>query len=296
MSHPPNTIDGRFRVTEQGEMITQNFGDQVVAERTLDIYTAAVLREKFTSHVQPNANWVEQMRRISEDSCASYRKLVREEPRFVPYFRQATPELELGSLNIGSRPAKRNPKGGIESLRAIPWTFAWTQTRTNLSAWLGVEAALSATPSDIKVMTEMYEDWPWFRETIDLIGMILSKTDYSISQNYDEQLVDKTPELVGLGEEIREKMVTSRKGFLEVTGRDEGAGPHVSLLRASTKVRGPYLDPINVVQAELLKRLREASREDISKLDEGAVEDINLIQDALVVSIKGVAQGMRNSG
>ena len=237
-------------------MITQNFGDQVIAERTLDIYTAAVLREKFTDHVEPTDEWVKQMERISESSCTSYRNLVREEPRFVPYFRQATPELELGTLNIGSRPAKRNPKGGIESLRAIPWTFAWTQTRTNLSAWLGVEAALDAADGDIETMSEMYEEWPWFRETIDLIGMILSKTDFSISQNYDEQLVEKTEELIGLGNEIRDKMVISRKGFLKVTGRDEGAGPHVSLLRASTKVRGPYLDPINVIQAELLKRLR----------------------------------------
>ena len=276
-------------------MITQNFGDQVIAERTLDIYTAAVLREKFTDHVEPTDDWVKQMERISESSCTSYRNLVREEPRFVPYFRQATPELELGTLNIGSRPAKRNPKGGIESLRAIPWTFAWTQTRTNLSAWLGVEAALDAADGDIETMSEMYEEWPWFRETIDLIGMILSKTDFSISQNYDEQLVEKTEELIGLGNEIRDKMVISRKGFLSVTGRDEGAGPHVSLLRASTKVRGPYLDPINVIQAELLKRLR-AFPENEADMDASDAEKKVAIQDALKVSIKGVAQGMRNSG
>ena len=110
-----------------------------------------MLREKFVDHVEPKESWVNQMKRISEESCASYRQLVREEPRFVPYFRQATPELELGTLNIGSRPAKRNPKGGIESLRAIPWTFAWTQTRTNLSAWLGVEKALNASVSSPKL-------------------------------------------------------------------------------------------------------------------------------------------------
>lgn len=132
MSHPPNTINGRFRVTEQGEMITQNFGAQSIAERTLDTYTAAICRESFSKHVQPTQKWRELMDKISEVSCSEYRQLVREEPRFVPYFRQATPELELGRLNIGSRPAKRNPKGGIESLRAIPWTFAWTQTRTHL--------------------------------------------------------------------------------------------------------------------------------------------------------------------
>ena len=147
LSHPPNTINGRFRVTEQGEMITQNYGNTQIAEHTLDIYTAALLREAFAKHVEPKKKWREQMEKISESSCADYRHLVREEPRFVPYFRQATPELELGTLNIGSRPSKRNPKGGIESLRAIPWTFAWTQTRVHLSAWLGVGAGLSFTVS-----------------------------------------------------------------------------------------------------------------------------------------------------
>jgi phosphoenolpyruvate carboxylase len=145
LSHPPNTINGRFRVTEQGEMITQNYGNTQIAEHTLDIYTAAVMRETFTKHVELTQKWREQMDRISDVSCTDYRHLVREEPRFVPYLREATPELELGTLNIGSRPAKRNPKGGIESLRAIPWTFAWTQTRTHLSAWLGVSAGLSST-------------------------------------------------------------------------------------------------------------------------------------------------------
>ena len=125
--------------------------------------------------------------------------------------------------------------------------------------------------------------------------MILSKTDFSVSKNYDEQLVEKTEELTGLGKEIRDKMVVARKGFLSVTGRDEGEGPHVSLLRASTKVRGPYLDPINVIQAELLKRFR-AFPVDESGMDETEIEQKSLIQDALKVSIKGVAQGMRNSG
>jgi phosphoenolpyruvate carboxylase len=123
-------------------MITQNFNSPEIAERTLDIYTAAILRESFYKHILPTKNWREQMQRVSDVSCEGYREVVRVDPRFVPYFRQATPELELGSLNIGSRPAKRNPKGGIESLRAIPWTFAWTQNRLHLSTWMGVGKAL----------------------------------------------------------------------------------------------------------------------------------------------------------
>ena len=286
LSHPPNTINGRFRVTEQGEMITRNFGSVPIAERTLDIYTSAVLCEGFTKHVEPTQKWRDQMDRVSEISCAGYRHLVREEPRFVPYFRQATPELELGTLNIGSRPAKRNPKGGIESLRAIPWTFAWTQTRTHLSAWLGVADALNVDGADLEGLQDMYKNWPWFREIIDLVAMVLSKTDFSISKNYDDQLVDKTEELTSLGNEVRERLVNTRKSVLKVTESTDVAGPHVALLRASSKIRNPYVDPLNIIQAEILKRFR-ASSDEVEK---------EILQDALRVSIGGISQGLRNSG
>ena len=240
-------------------------------------------------------SWRNQMQRISDLSCDEYRYLVREEPRFVPYFRQATPELELGSLNIGSRPAKRNPKGGIESLRAIPWTFAWTQTRTHLSAWLGVGAGLSTESADeLSRLREMYVEWPWFRETIDLITMILSKTDFSIAENYDTQLVDPTPELLGLGREVREKLVQTRQAVLDVTQSKDVGGSHMALLRASSQIRHPYVDPVNVVQAELLKRLRGLDKRNDLGADE--LEQKEILKDALIVSITGVAQGMRNSG
>ena len=295
LSHPPNTINGRFRVTEQGEMITQNFGNTRIAENTLDIYTAAVMREAFIQHVEPRDSWRSQMERVSEDSCADYRHLVREEPRFVPYFRQATPELELGTLNIGSRPAKRNPKGGIESLRAIPWTFAWTQTRTHLSAWLGVGAGLtSKNKEDVDTLQEMYNEWPWFRETIDLIAMVLSKTDFSISKNYDTQLVDKEGDLLRLGEEVRDKLVQTRESVIDITQSKDVAGVHVALQRASSQIRHPYVDPLNVIQAELLKRLRAMqTKENLSASEE---EELLILKDALTVSINGIAQGMKNSG
>mmetsp|Transcript_5299 Transcript_5299/g.6173 ORF Transcript_5299/g.6173 Transcript_5299/m.6173 type:complete len:1002 (+) Transcript_5299:191-3196(+) len=296
-SHPPNTINGRFRVTEQGEMITKNFGAPSVAERTIDIYTSAVLRESFTTHVEPSMEWRKQMSIISKLSCEDYRYLVCEEPRFVPYFRQATPELELGILNIGSRPAKRNPKGGIESLRAIPWTFAWTQTRTHLSAWLGVGAGLHFdNPKELETLRTMYTDWPWFRETIDLIAMILSKTDFSISKNYDEQLVDKTKELLGLGEEVRDKLVQTRQAVLAVTQSTKVAGAHVALLRSSSTIRHPYVDPINIVQAEILKRLRSFDQKEKGAHNGNELEQRELLKDALVVSVTGVAAGMCNSG
>jgi len=289
LSHPPNTINGRFRVTEQGEMITQNFGSPTIAERNLDIYTAAVLREKFTKHVQPTESWRKQMDRISDVSCDDYRKLVRDDPRFVSYFREATPELELGILNIGSRPAKRNPTGGIESLRAIPWTFAWTQSRLHLSAWLGVGRGLTATSEAEKTeLNDMYKQWPWFREIIDLISMILSKTDFSISENYDKVLVSKDKDSINLGNEVRTKLVETRQAILDVSGSHEYGGPHIQLLRTSSRIRNPYVDAINCLQVELLKELRNMPDE--------ANEIKRVRQDALVVSIKGIARGLGNSG
>ena len=131
MAHAPDTIKGYFRVTEQGEMINQNFGFGDRAERTLDIYTAAVLSEKLTKRPSPSEEYREMMQKISDISCEAYRKVVRGDERFVPYFRAATPETELANLNIGSRPAKRKATGGVESLRAIPWNFSWTQTRVS---------------------------------------------------------------------------------------------------------------------------------------------------------------------
>ena len=256
---------------------------------------AALCRESFVKHVIPSEKWMSQMQKVSDLSCADYRHLVREEPRFVPYFRQATPELELGSLNIGSRPAKRNPKGGIESLRAIPWTFAWTQTRTHLSAWLGVGKGLRAdSPEELATLQEMYKEWPWFRESIDLIGMILSKTDFSISKNYNDQLVQKEGGLPELGDEIRAKLVETRQAVLSVTGSTEFAGAHVALMRASSTIRHPYVDPINVIQTELLKRFRAMEKR--RKLSAEEEQEKETLRDALVISINGIAQGMRNSG
>eukprot|EP01033_Poteriospumella_lacustris_P017952 gene17953-12868_t len=186
LAHPPNTIHGRFRVTEQGEMITQNFGQIPVAERTMDLFTAGVLAERFIPRPSVKPEWEDMMTRLSTISCDVYRHVVREEPRFVPYFRTATPEMELSGLNVGSRPAKRNPKGGVDSLRAIPWNFAWTQTRLNLPTWLGVGDAFShELQTNPDLLKEMVTEWPWFRTLVDLLEMILVKSDIKIAENYD---------------------------------------------------------------------------------------------------------------
>jgi phosphoenolpyruvate carboxylase len=288
LAHPPHTINGRFRVTEQGEMITQNFGSVAIAERTLDIFTAGVLCEKFEHRPVPKKEWLDMMKTLSELSCEAYRNVVVKEPRFVPYFRSATPEMELAGLNVGSRPAKRNPKGGVESLRAIPWIFAWTQTRLNLPAWLGVGDALNAKfKTDDKTLKEMYAKWPWFQTIIDLLEMILVKSELHIAENYDKQLVADEASRT-LGAELRSKLMLTAESVLAVSGHMELQENNTVLLR-SLLVRNPYVDPLNIIQAELLRRLR---------LAEGTVSDADkeILRDALLVTINGVANGMRNSG
>ena len=230
------------------------------------------------------------MDELSNISCDAYREVVREEPRFVPYFRNATPELELSGLNVGSRPAKRNPKGGVESLRAIPWVFAWTQTRLNLPAWLGVGEALDVVlEKNPQALIEMYKEWPWFNTLVDLLEMILSKSELEIAANYDKQLVhDK--ESQALGKELRAKLRRTEAAIRRITGNVDVAVSNPILFR-SMMVRNPYIDTLNVVQAELLKRLREDD-----KLKTLSIEERALLKDALLITINGVANGMRNSG
>ena len=146
----------------------------------------------------------------------------------------------------------------------------------------------------MEALQEMYQEWPWFRELIDLIAMIASKTDFSISKNYDEQLVDKEGGIMKLGEEVREKMVETRQSILDVTQSQDVAGVHVALQRASSMIRHPYVDPLNVIQAELLKRLREVNKR--SNLSAEEEEETSVLQNAVIISINGIAQGMRNSG
>ena len=286
LAHAPDTINGRFRVTEQGEMINQNFGHGDRAERTMDIYTAAVLAEKLTERPKPSSEWRAIMNELSEISCDAYRRIVRVDQRFVPYFRAATPERELTKLNIGSRPAKRRADGGVESLRAIPWNFSWTQTRLNLPTWLGVGEALNEMLAGEKAKTlrEMYRDWGSFRTTVDLVEMVLAKSEPAIAQHYDKMLVND-PLALELGQEVRSLHIATENAVLDLTNHTNLSDGKTMLARA-LRVRNPYVDCLNVLQAETLKRLRE---------NEDGKED-KVLNDALLTTITGIANGMGNTG
>lgn len=286
LSHAPNTIKGKFRVTEQGEMINQNFGHLDRAERTLDIYTAAVCAERHTERVKPRKEWIKMMDTISEISCDAYRNIVRYDDRFVPYFRSATPELELSELNIGSRPAKRKADGGVESLRAIPWNFAWTQTRLNLPTWLGVGEALGEIleSENAEDLRSMYKNWDAFRTTIDLVEMVLAKSEPSIARHYEQMLVDDV-KAKELGADIRKIHTMTEKRVLDLVDNKKLAERN-NLLQSVLRVRNPYVDCMNLLQAEILKRLRGCKNE----------EERKVLKDALLISITGIANGMGNTG
>lgn len=285
LSQPPGSVNGNLRVTEQGEMIRAKFGLPRVALRTLETYTSAVLEATLSPPPEPKPEWRALIQRLADDSFATYREVVRDNPHFVAYFRAATPEQELGELAIGSRPARRRAEGGIESLRAIPWIFAWTQNRLILPAWLGVGMALrdALDEGQGEQIKEMRDRWPFFATTLNLVEMVLAKADPDIAACYDAELVtDKT--LRALGESLRQRYFYTRQAVLDLIGHQQPLEDNPALLR-SIQVRNPYADALNLMQVELLSAVRT----------QGEKADPRL-RDALLVTIAGIAAGMRNTG
>lgn len=276
-SQPPGSVDGRLRVTVQGEMIQAEFGLVGIALRTLEVYTTATLDATLAPAPAPRAEWRAAMQRMSDAAARGYRGVVYETPRFVDYFRAATPEVELGEINIGSRPARRGAKKGVESLRAIPWQFAWTQNRLLLPSWLGVDDALEA--GDPGTIAAMMNEWPFFRSTVELLEMVLAKAEARIADYYDRLLVPD--DLRDLGHALRTRLLRTVEGVRRVTGHERLLETNHAL-RRSIDVRNPYVDPINVVQAEILRRLRHSPDD--------------ALRDAFIVTVNGIAAGMRNTG
>jgi len=283
LSQPPGSVAGHFRTTEQGEMIRFKFGLPDIAEQNLNLYLAAVLEATLLPPPPPEPAWRHLMDELAADGVSAYRAVVRENPQFVEYFRQSTPEQELGRLPLGSRPAKRRA-GGIESLRAIPWIFGWTQTRLMLPAWLGWEAALSKAleRGEGELLGQMREQWPFFRTRIDMLEMVLAKADADIARLYDERLVQ--PDLLPLGAHLRDLLSQACQVVLGLTGQSQLLAHSPDTLEF-IRLRNTYLDPLHLLQAELLARSRQQE----------AAQDSPLEQ-ALLVSVAGIAAGLRNTG
>lgn len=281
LSQPPGSVNGSMRVTEQGEVIQAKFGLPGMAMETLEVYIGSVLEATLAPPPAPRQIWRDQISELAAFSLNEFHRIVKYHDDFVEYFRLATPEQELGNLKIGSRPARRKPGGGIETLRAIPWIFAWTQTRLMLPAWLGVGAALkhAIDQGQKPVLDQMQAEWPFFSATMDSIEMVFSKADANVSAIYDARLVP--PHLQPLGNELRKMYRRTMDLTLAVTGHEVPLETQ-PVVRRSVEVRNTYVDPLNLLQVELLSRVRQ-------KQDETAL-------DALLVAINGIAAGMRNTG
>lgn len=280
-SQPPGSVNGSIRITEQGEVIQAKYGLPGMAIETLQVYLGAVLEATLTPPCKPEKNWRSQMSQISKDAMEEFHSIVRHHEDFVEYFQQATPEQEIGNLKIGSRPARRKKGGGIKHLRAIPWIFAWTQTRLLLPAWLGVGSALdnAIKSGNQKTIMDMKSNWPFFKATMSAIEMVFSKSNANISAIYDERLVHD--DLLYFGKILREKYSNTVELLLDVTQHKIPLEDE-PIVRQSVDVRNTYVVPLNLLQVELLSRIR------------GKQDD--KVLDALLITINGIAAGMRNTG
>jgi len=283
LSQPPKSLKGGLRVTEQGEMIRFKLGLPDVAVNSFNLYASAILEANLLPPPEPKQEWRDLMEVLSQVSCEAYRNVVRGEEKFVPYFRQATPELELGKLPLGSRPAKRNPNGGVESLRAIPWIFSWSQNRLVLPAWLGAGEAIqySVDQGHQALLEEMCREWPFFSTRLGMLEMVYSKCNMEIAKYYDQRLVDE--ELLPLGELLREQLQKDIKTVLNVENNENLMQSDPWGLE-SIRLRNIYVEPLNMLQAELLYRTRKSETPPAE------------LEEALMVTIAGIAAGMRNTG
>jgi len=286
LSQPPGSVNGSLRVTEQGEMIRFKFGQPEIALRSMEIYACAVLEATLLPPPAPEPHWREEMDRLAEVAHRAYVGVVREDPDFVPYFRSVTPEGSLGRLPLGSRPTKRRQDGGVETLRAIPWIFAWTQIRLMLPAWLGSGEAFATRlegEGGLEVLQEMRDNWPFFGTYLDMLEMLLAKADVGIAAYYEHRLVDE-PSLKALGERLRGRFSRLHEVVLSILQQQELL-ENTPLIRQAIEVRNPYIDPLHGLQAELLQRNRDA---------DGAISAD--LSRALMVTMAGIAAGLRNTG
>ena len=290
LAQPARTVDGRIKITEQGEVIADNYGTPELARRHLEMMTAAVT-EASLLHTEPRhdeatlARWFEAMDRLSGMAFRKYRSLV-ETDGLIDYFMAATPVEELAEMNIGSRPARRGgATSGIGNLRAIPWVFGWTQSRQIVPGWYGVGAALAEARSEGlgDVIDEMFDEWSFFRAFISNVEMTLAKTDMEIASLYVSELVPK--EFQGIFDDIRSEHGRAFDGVLAVTGQKRllDAFP---VLQRTLAVREAYIAPLSYLQVSLLARRRR----------ESPGERDPLLRRALLLSINGIAAGLKNTG
>jgi len=283
LAQPPGTVQGRIRITEQGEVIAAKYGTRASAMTNLEAMASATLLASLEPEQLAPADaerFAAAMDELSATAFKAYRGLVYETEGFTTYFRQATPIAEIAGLKIGSRPASRKKSDAIEDLRAIPWVFSWAQARVMLPGWYGVGQAIDAF-ADKGLLREMAAGWPLFASTLANMEMVLAKSDMAVAQHYAALVEDEALRDTIFGR-IRDGWNQTHDGLLTVTRQTRLLEKHPGL-ETSIRLRLPYIEPLNLLQVELLKRHRRG--EDDSRIGEG-----------ILLSINAIATALRNSG
>ncbi|MCP3964672.1 MAG: phosphoenolpyruvate carboxylase [bacterium] len=284
LAAPRGAVAGRLRLTEQGEVINAKYGLRGIAMRSLELATGAVLQASTEpSAADPReATWSEVMAEIARQSRRAYRDLVYGDPDFIDYFRRATPIDVIERMLIGSRPSSRRSRRGIENLRAIPWVFSWTQSRHILPGWYGLGTGLERAVErhGLPLVEQMARDWPFLRALIGDVEMVLAKTDMPIAESYAALAGEVGERIFPL---VRAELERTVDLVLDLTGSEALLDSDPALQR-SIRLRNPYVDPMSLLQVDLLRRWRDSERED----DE--------LFRALLATVHGIAQGLQNTG
>ncbi len=284
-SQPSGTVNGKIRITDQGEVIQQKYGYKPLAEYNLCSYIGAVMDASLNPPPKSKASWRDLIQRMSEISTSSYRKYLNQSEDFIRYFKTVTPHKSLGKLAIGSRPTKRKNIDNIQSLRAIPWVFAWTQIRLMLPAWLGTTEALryGSIKKFKKTIIDMERNWPYFVSTMDILDMVISKVDPEISVIYENNLADAS--LKRIGKELRFQFEALVKLHNKITPKE--VVKERKEFRKALFIRNNYTEMLNILQANIMNKL---TNKKYKKLDK------KFLEDALMTSIAGISAAMKNTG
>jgi phosphoenolpyruvate carboxylase len=287
LAQPPGSVEGELRLTEQGEVIASKYANREIGSRNLEALLAATFRATHSSsRPDLHEDFHAAMDELSVTAMKAYRELVYETPEFVAYFRATTPIREIAELNIGSRPASRKPSEAIEDLRAIPWVFSWAQCRVMLPGWYGFGSAVDAFierrgSQGRQLLAAMWREWPFFRVMLANLDMLLAKADLSVAARYKELFEDTATADTIFGR-IRAEHESTVRALFGITGSLGFLESNPSLAR-SLRNRLPYLDPLNYLQVELLKRHRAGDKEE-------------RVKRGIHLTINGLAAGLRNSG
>ncbi len=284
-SQPSGTVNGKIRITDQGEVIQQKYGYKPLAEYNLCSYIGAVMDASLNPPPRSKTNWRELIQKMSEISTSSYRKYLNQSEDFIRYFKTVTPHKSLGKLAIGSRPTKRKNVDNIQSLRAIPWVFAWTQIRLMLPAWLGTTEALryGSIKKFKRTMIDMERNWPYFVSTMDILDMVISKVDPEISVIYENNLADAS--LKRIGKKLRFQFEALVKLHNQITPKE--IVRERKEFRKALFIRNNYTEMLNILQASIMNKLNSKKYKKFDK---------KFLDDALITSIAGISAAMKNTG